>query len=160
MQPWERLENETPKAYAAFCKYYRLVPEERSISKVREKIGKRSASERGLETWSSRYNWVSRAQAWDDYIEAQNRKRNERERLRMYERQAKMSMEMQNRGLKVVKAHYVEGTFVSDGIKMITEGVKIERTSRGEPGDVVKTENQVKITWDDIITEFLRDDEK
>lgn len=63
-QPWRRLEEETPKAFDAFTVYLELGPS-RSIGKVRETIGKRSGYDRQLEKWSSKYNWIARAKAFD-----------------------------------------------------------------------------------------------
>lgn len=60
---WDRLDDESPKAHAAFVQY-RDLGTERSIDKTRIKLGKRSGYARHLETWSSQYRWVERAAAW------------------------------------------------------------------------------------------------
>jgi hypothetical protein len=72
---WEQLIDETPKAYAAFVAYRDLGPQ-RSIhrayiefaSKKGRKGGKAGASKAPShwEEWSSKYDWVTRAEAWDD----------------------------------------------------------------------------------------------
>ncbi len=63
MNPWDRQEGETPKAYAAFCAY-RDLGTERSL----EKVGGSSAKVRVCERWSSRYSWPARAAAWDEHL--------------------------------------------------------------------------------------------
>lgn len=57
VEPWERLPEETSRAYAVFREFRDLGPS-RSLRAVSAKIG----TARG---WSLRYRWVARAQAWD-----------------------------------------------------------------------------------------------
>lgn len=68
---WERQPGETPKAYAAFC-LYRDMPlfsdtpgGERSLQNVADKLGYAVMS--GVGMWSSKYNWVERANAYDQW---------------------------------------------------------------------------------------------
>lgn len=68
---WERLPQETDKAYAAFKVYYALEPygekeERRSIENVRKKLGLASTTRLG--EWSSMHNWPERAMAYDNYM--------------------------------------------------------------------------------------------
>lgn len=42
---------------------------DRSLSKVREKLGKKSGYDRQLQEWSSQQRWVERARAYDDHME-------------------------------------------------------------------------------------------
>jgi len=60
---WERQNNESSKAYAAFCVYRDLGPE-RSLEKVRQNLDK-PRTRKWLGEWSVKYNWVERAQAYD-----------------------------------------------------------------------------------------------
>lgn len=69
-RPWERLPNETPKAYAAFQMYLQLQPygemdEKRSIINVTKKLG--LAAQSGVELWSAKYKWQERTIAYDSY---------------------------------------------------------------------------------------------
>lgn len=61
---WDRQDDESPKAHAAFVQY-RDLGVERSIDKTRIRLGKTAGYARHLETWSSQYRWVERAAAWD-----------------------------------------------------------------------------------------------
>lgn len=74
-EPWEQQRKEPANAYAAFKAYHQLGPE-RSLAKVRRLIGEGSVegvspkSQRWIETWSPRWDWVERARAWDGHLEA------------------------------------------------------------------------------------------
>ena len=65
---WEKRESETARAYRAFC-VYRDMGVDRSLAKVRAKLGKKSGYERQLQEWSSDHEWVSRAAAYDEHLE-------------------------------------------------------------------------------------------
>jgi hypothetical protein len=60
-QPWLRIDGETAKAFEAF-KVYRDLGPTRSIAKAAQKLGKAAVT---LHAWSSRNDWVIRADAWD-----------------------------------------------------------------------------------------------
>lgn len=59
---WMQRDNESSKAYAAFCVYRDLGPD-RSLDKVVQKLAK---SVQLFKRWSSQHNWVERARAWDE----------------------------------------------------------------------------------------------
>jgi hypothetical protein len=65
---WERQPNETLRAFGAFC-IYRDLGADRSLSKVREKLGRRSGYDRQLQEWSSQYNWVYRVGKYDEHLD-------------------------------------------------------------------------------------------
>lgn len=65
MKPWEP-QGETMTAYAAFTEY-RDMGSERSLDAVRRKLGKSQAL---MERWSSRWQWVERAKAYDMHLDA------------------------------------------------------------------------------------------
>jgi hypothetical protein len=68
MRIFEREPGETPKAWDAF-KIYRDLGKGRTHKKVAELMGKTPGYCRTLEIWSSKNDWIDRAQAWDDYHE-------------------------------------------------------------------------------------------
>jgi len=72
---WERQERESEKAYSYFC-YYRDFGKDRSTVKVQQEFSK---SKRFMDGLSSKHNWVVRARAYDDYLEREIRKANEKE---------------------------------------------------------------------------------
>jgi hypothetical protein len=61
LKPWDRQPGESSKAYAAFTTY-RDQGQDRTVRTVAEVLGKSNTLIVG---WSSKYNWVSRAAAWD-----------------------------------------------------------------------------------------------
>ena len=73
--PWERVPYETRQAYEAFCGY-RDMGSSRSIAKVAQQLGKTTTL---LNRWSSRWNWVLRAQQYDDELERRARLDREQE---------------------------------------------------------------------------------
>ena len=79
---WERRDDETDKAFAAFRIYRDLDARERSIEKTREILGRDPGYTRWLETWSSKYDWVKRVHAYDKHLDNQARKEIEREKIR------------------------------------------------------------------------------
>lgn len=69
-EPWERLDGESPRAFAAFAAY-RDLGVERSLRKVHRDTGHSMGL---LSTWSSHNRWVVRAEAWDRHLDAEKRK--------------------------------------------------------------------------------------
>lgn len=72
-ETWERLPDESSLAYRAFI-VYRDQGMSRSIEKIQDLIvdisGKpRYKTTRNFYAWSSKYEWVKRARAWDDHLD-------------------------------------------------------------------------------------------
>lgn len=61
VQPWDRQPGETSKAYEAFA-IYRDLGSSRSVRLVSEQLAK---TQTVIKRWSSKYEWVERAAAWD-----------------------------------------------------------------------------------------------
>ena len=59
---YDRQNTDTDKSWAAFCQY-RDMGSDRTLEKVRQEIGHRSA--RLLERWCSKYAWVTRCRDFD-----------------------------------------------------------------------------------------------
>jgi hypothetical protein len=66
--PWERLPDESSKAYHAFCLYL-WNGHWRSLRKVADVLGKGISYEKQLAKWSAKFNWFERAQAFDTYVD-------------------------------------------------------------------------------------------
>jgi|ERR1041385_8709388 hypothetical protein len=65
---WDQQPNETTKAFAGFLVYRSLPPygeNSRSIDQVKKQLGLSSGN--NVNGWSSKYNWVERARAFDAY---------------------------------------------------------------------------------------------
>ncbi len=129
---WDRLEDETDKAFAAFNAYCRMGAG-RSIRRLAKKyreenVGKTSVEIDGswriptLEGWSAKYDWQSRVSAFDSYQEKQRlakwERRQERIRERDYEqgeRLRKLSDKILDESPKFVKHKRVVTDRNSDG---------------------------------------------
>lgn len=95
-QPWDRLPGEGKQAYEAFTLYLKQ-RETRSQNNVSKELGK---SRQLISRWSAQYNWVKRAEKFDEYT-FQEEMKEDRKYLR----------EMRQKDLKVLrnfKAAYIE----------------------------------------------------
>lgn len=138
--PWTRQPEESTKAYEAFC-LYRDLGSERSYAAVG-----RETSDKLVETNKQRHNWHVRAIAYDDYLEEQTRKRVERQRLEMAERQARIGRKMQDVALTALDNGTVLPESVQDIARLVDVGVKVERLACGESTENVQ-EKQIQIVW-------------
>ena len=88
-EPWERHKGESSKAYHAFCIYRDLGPK-RSLKRAAEVYyNTKSRVNLGqIKLWSSKYLWVARCEAWDDYQDELARERQTQEIQEMRERHA------------------------------------------------------------------------
>lgn len=77
---WEKREDETSKAFAAFVVYRDLGPGRSYDKAYRAAKGqnKRQASGRWRE-WAAKFDWLKRAQDYDAHIDLQTRQKNESE---------------------------------------------------------------------------------
>lgn len=135
---WERQQNESSKAYSVFCVYRDLGPE-RSQEKTIEKLPKKRVI-KTVANWASKFNWVARCQAYDDYLERKKREEREKAILDMVERHTKEATALQQKGLEMLRTLIVEDGKWQDAWRLIIEGAKLERLSRGEPTEIGKQE--------------------
>lgn len=127
-QPWDKLSGEGNRPYAAFCKYRDMGPE-RTIGKLVEQIGGSAATYRTL---SSVHGWVRRCEAYDDYLERQERKLIERGRLEARRRQLNLGQLLQNKALEGLTMLNPYTATPRDLALLADIGVKLERAARGE----------------------------
>lgn len=137
-KPWDRRQDESSKAYEAFC-IYRDMGIQRSLSKVAEKLQKSATL---INRWSREKNWVKRAEAWDDEQERIEREAAQKE-------QAKAIREMRKRHSDLAQAMLIKSAralarIPDDEIKagdvsrMVDIASKLERISRGDVGEVIE----------------------
>lgn len=141
---WDRLPNESSKAYAVFCIYRDLGPE-RSLEKLRQNLDK-PRSRKWLGDWSVKYNWVDRAVAYDDYIDRKKREEKEKAILEMAERHAKLARAFQQRVAERLRGINPSELSPSDMAKWLDIATKLERLSRGEPTEIGKQGVQGQVT--------------
>jgi len=101
----ERLPQESPRAYRAFCIYRDLGPD-RSLDQAWKRFCAASdpAKDRGSArrpghwaAWSQKYQWVERAEGYDDFIEEENRSAAAERRRKLHEARSKFQSEEQQR---------------------------------------------------------------
>lgn len=147
---WERLPEESSKAYEAFC-IYRDLGVDRSIEKT-AKSRLKPGSYSWLRNWSSKYNWVERARAYDDYLEREKRKEREKAILEMMDRHIKETMALQQKALERLKTLNPDELTPRDVLNYLLEAMKVERLSRGEP-----TESQAPL---EVVIKHIRNENR
>ena len=133
-KPWERQDGETAKQFEAF-RIYRDLGEERSLLKTGEALGKRKAL---MERWGSANNWVERALAWDCEKDRIARNEQIKDVKKMRSRHATVGQAMIATGAKALKELKPESLNAQDIARLIAEGSKLERISRGDVGEVIE----------------------
>ncbi len=134
--PWDKLPQESHKAYMAFCTYRDLGPY-RSLEKTRVKLGQNKHYKKWLEKWSIKFNYSERAKAYDLYLEEKERKVFEDQLIRNRLEHQKAELE-EAKKLKT----YIDRLFKS-ALNTPLETVVKEVYIRDEQGNISKT---VKVT--------------
>lgn len=141
-KPYERLPSDTDKSFAAFQLFRDLPPEVRSIDEIAKMTGK---SKSLIQQWSAKHRWQSRARAWDATLDRRKREADLKALEKMRERQLNLALSMQNVGgieirklLKQADKESASVITVADLLKFIEQGTKLERLTRGEPGEIVQ----------------------
>ena len=134
-QPWERMKGENTKAYAYFETYLFMGPTERSLGKVGEKFGKSSVA---IENHSRKYNWVERAEAWDNEQSRIARETHQKEIIEMRNRHAELARKMIEKAEAAVENIDPEKLNPGSLSKIVDVAAKLERISRGDVGEVIE----------------------
>lgn len=150
LQPWQRLPGETDKAHQAFVTYRNIEPPFRSITRVVSELNK---SRTLIGRWSSQWDWVECAQAWNEeddrrllHAPIEARKRMDEEHLRIVRsgrnKTVKALSEVDRTDASPTEVRYWLDTFM-----------KWERLIQGEPENIeehrtrVEAQEQAK-DWD------------
>lgn len=133
-QPWELMEGETAKPFEAFCIYRDLGPG-RSMSQVAKQLGKSQAL---MERWSTTYDWVKRATAWDAEQDRIARQAQVDEIIKMRKRHAKLACDMLTKAAEALEVLPKSEIKAADLSRMVDVASKLERLSRGDVGDVIE----------------------
>lgn len=134
VQPWERQEGETARAYEGFSEY-RDMGAERSLAKVGQKLGKSKAQ---MEKWSKKYSWVARAEAWDIEQDRLIRVALTKDIGAMRKRHADMAKAMLIKAAKALSKIPDDEIKATDISRMVDVATKLERISKGDVGEVVE----------------------
>ena len=123
IKAWYRLPGESSAAYEAFKMY--LETPERSLTKVEQKLNKKRGQ---LGNWSSKYNWVDRAAAYDSSIVEQERRLKIKQRKKDLETQHKLGLKMVDSALEGLMALDMKKASPYSIIQMADVGCKILNT--------------------------------
>ena len=146
---WDRMDSEDSEAYARFC-YYRDHGWQRSLTMVAEEF---CVNKSAISVQARKNNWKIRAQAYDDYLEAQQRAKNARRLQKAYEIQADYAESLIAKGLEVflyLDPEYIGGAAAIRGIEV---GTKLMEQALGS--DRNKHHNESTINIDEIV-DFAR----
>jgi len=102
MNTWDRLEGETSLAYEWFCRYRDMGPD-RSHAKLVHAYGKKLSYKAQIQVWSKRFEWIARAEAYDQYLEGQKRLNLEDEQMKAIREQVQLS----NKVMEMLLKHLV-----------------------------------------------------
>ena len=122
--PWERQKGETPQAFEAFS-IYRDMGSSRSTAKVGRKLGK---SKNLMDRWSSRWEWVERARAYDNDLERQERAEAAKDLKEARKRQRKTGYFMQKKATEALDRLNVEDLDANAIIRLIEEAGFLQPT--------------------------------
>ena len=132
--PWDRIPGETPREYQKFCAYRDMnssdIPiRKRSLQRLAKELG---LSLDHLKKLSAKNDWVSRAAAYDEYLDELAREQNEAEIIKMRKNHALLASQMITKAAKRLLTMPEEEITAADLVRLVDVGVKIERLSRGE----------------------------
>lgn len=132
--PWERQPGEGIKAFEAFNTYM-LMGTSRSLSKVAHELGKSSQL---MSKWSSLWNWVDRATAWD--IEQENLARKDQIEAikKMRKRHATLATQMLAKVTRKLSQMSEDELTPQDMKAWVETASKLERLSRGDTSEVIE----------------------
>jgi len=180
--PWDMLEAESAKAFAAFA-VYRDLGRERSIDHAYERLTGRQLGNRRAPgrwgAWSTLHHWDERARAYDAALDARARAATEEKtierRRRMLQRHSDEAEKLQEIA-KVIREEFNDRVSVRGGMKfvdarllvtllamvpkMVDTGQKLERLAEGEATErhehTMTIEQAAQMT-DDELDDALRE---
>jgi hypothetical protein len=126
VDPWERLPDESGKAYHAFCMYLRE-GHWRSLRRVADVRGKGVSYEKQLEKWSVKYRWFDRAQAFDTYVDTQLMRQYLAEKQAALGRHIEHARQLEEKVFDELMSLDPKEMKISEKIRLYNIATKIER---------------------------------
>jgi hypothetical protein len=159
-RPFERNEEETDPAFAAFAAY-RDLGLERSHVKVAANVGK---SVQLIAKWSRVHAWRKRTLAYDMEVDRRKRVGDLKGVEDMRRRQIKIGLDLQELGgielskmLREAKKRSSAETLEQGLVmKLLDLGSKLERLNRGEPGEIVQNVDSNTVDLSNLTIEELK----
>jgi hypothetical protein len=124
---WERLEDESTKAYTLFIAF-RDMGVERTVDKAAEQCGKSHSHAQQL---SAKYHWRERAAAWDDEQQRQDDEQMAAARKAAVRRHVKLGQELQAKGAARLRQKSFKVQSARDVTSMIKAGAQLEASALG-----------------------------
>lgn len=152
LNPWEKQEHETSKAYAAFCAY-RDMGTDRSLTNIipilYKDLGstKTATKRRRLSEWSSLHNWVARVEAYDVYLESKSRKEHELAIQKMVTEHAEAAVITRSKAMErigLIGEEELNELTPKEALEYLKVAAELERKSRGAPDQIVELGGEVK----------------
>lgn len=155
-EPWERLEDERSIPFATFQAYLTMGPADRSIlACYRARSGKPQATSvpGAWRKWEARFRWRERAEAYDDYVLAKERRAIETARVAARRRHAALGEFMQRVGAESLKkmdplTQKVGPVKVDDpdaARALLMDGAKLERLALGDTTEATGLQHSGKL---------------
>jgi len=141
---WHQLPGESIKAYRAFVAFRDLEPKERSLQRVVSECNKSISL---IGRWSSKWDWVERAKAWDGFQEMKRLETWIEEKQRMDEQHLKVIRAMRSKAIEALAQRDPEDLAknMNELRNWITEFIKLERLVMGEPESIEERRGKVQI---------------
>jgi hypothetical protein len=146
-RPWDRLPDETSRAFAAFREFRDRGPRRR----LADETGRRSSSHR---RWAAKFDWRDRAARWDDHlamIEDVERVEARREMFRTQRAAGRAAQRLAVEALRLLDSNTLTA---SDVARLLDLGTRLEREAL-EAQSASTFELSVDDPWDRIAAELL-----
>lgn len=127
LDPWDWLPGETPKAYRAFA-IYRNLRTDRSLEAVAQRL---HVSKTHVARWSTRFNWVERAIAYDVHVAAIASEMALEDHAAVNARHARLGKAMQDRAAASLETNPPKKMTAAEVAALGKTGVTIERDALG-----------------------------
>lgn len=174
-QPWDRQEDESSKAFEAFV-LYRDMGSQRSLMKVAQSLHETSPRKGTVESvkthlaqWSVRHKWVERIEAYEIAEDRRQRLAREEEIEAMRGRHTRAGEALTTiaslrllgsrddvPGVGKINRINPNDLRPDDVARMLVEGIKVERLSRGLPTDLTKSLDTISLReMSEIVAELV-----
>ncbi|HLN30708.1 MAG TPA: hypothetical protein VK395_23405 [Gemmataceae bacterium] len=147
---WDRLPDESAKAFAAFCVYRDFGPRRSLDEASRSYHGTQDSERRSgarasgiIRRWAKRWHWRARAQAWDEEQEQVKASQRTAAVKEMNDRYAKEAQMLQTKAIERLRQLRPDELKPRDLLNYLIESAKLERSTLGEPTDPVLQEHDL-----------------
>jgi hypothetical protein len=155
---WDRLPDESTKAYGAFVEFLKIPRDERSFIAAYRTVSGRSWVEQMpgyFRDWTRRYRWLDRAYAYDDAEIEKDLRSLELQRKEARVRQARLGKALQEKGRSLLDR--TDELDAASGTSMIIMGQKVENIALGVATEITETNVRGEVNVHGDIGKMLAD---